>query len=215
MWMVRVLLCLILLCVAGCRTSDPSECFSALRINFKSTSEIDSVHFYLNGERVCFETLVHSEGRCKNCLEVKGLMSENVICETLTEDSDYTVMSRNAEKEKQCTQSGNALKWVDYECFLSEKHYGKSLDSLVLQARVFSNETEMAIQPDIILRGGNRYNLMLEQDSAQWLGHARNVVDDVFFDFFDFTKTWQWEGCFDGFCVVTMPMVEKEVCYDK
>ena len=194
---------------------DPTECFPALRINFKSTSDVDSVHFYLNNELVCFEKPIDFEGRCKNCLEAKGFMTENVICATSAEDSNYIFMSRDAEKEKQCFQSENFLKWVDYECFVSEKHYRKSLDSLTFQAQIFSNESMKTIQPSIIFHSGNRYNIMLEQDSAQWLNHTHNVVDDVFFAYLDLAESWLWEGCSDGFCVATIPMREKEACYDK
>lgn len=56
---------------------------------------------------------------------------------------------------------------------------------------------------------------MLEQDSAQWLNHTHNVVDDVFFAYLDLAGSWLWEGCSDGFCVATIPMREKEACYDK
>ena len=195
----------------GCAPyEDHSVYFPAIRINFMSTSDVDSVHFYLNNEQVCFEKPILFEGDCKNCLEAKGYTIEYAICKTSTEDSNYIFMHRDTEKEKQCIQSENFLKWVNYECFVSEKHYGKSLDLLAFQAQIFSNESVKTIQPSIIFHSGYLYNVMLEQDSAQWLNH----MDDVFFDLFDLAGSWLWEGCSDGFCVATIPMREGEGYYE-
>jgi len=66
----------------SCIPDEEYECFPAARISFNSTSKIDSVHFFLNNEQICFQEAIINNDRCENCEKLKGVPSKSIYCQT-------------------------------------------------------------------------------------------------------------------------------------
>ncbi len=199
----------------GCNSYDGKyECFPNIRINYMTRSDVDSVQIYLNDTRICYEKPVVVGGKCENCSEAKGgFLEEQILCKT-SKDEGYVFLSREKKNIEQCVQSENINVWVVYECVLNEKNYGKSLDLLSLKLIDFSQKEENVVHVGVDLRSGNHYNVMPEQDTTEWYSYTQNSMRN-YYDYYGPQEAWQRIGCFNGFCVASLPMVDKEVCYDK
>ena len=78
-----LLICFIaLILFVSCIPDEEYECFPAARIYFNSTSKIDSVHFFLNNEQICFQEAIINNDRCENCEKRKGVPSKSIYCQT-------------------------------------------------------------------------------------------------------------------------------------
>ncbi|WP_295860904.1 hypothetical protein [uncultured Fibrobacter sp.] len=202
----------VLLVLFGCfklNEGGESECFPYLRINFMSTSDIDSVQFYLNGEQVCIEKPIKVDGICENCTkDVGGVMEENVLCK-VSDDDIYVAFHRGAKKLDDCIQSEGFPKWIWNECFLSEKQYGKPLDSLTLLLRIFSNKENVNVRLDGFLYGGKQYKIMAEQDTVLWYSYSNATMRANF----NYYGSWERDGCYGGYCIASKHLAE--ICYDK
>ena len=206
-----LLYCMLVGILLGC-DYDGTECFPNLRINFMSTSDVDSVQFYLNGEQVCFTRPVF-DPLCENCADAKGgVVVGHILCE-FSRDEGYVYLSRDEESTKRCARSDGSAIWVTYECHINENNYGKPLDSLTLTLRILSKEnTDVRVMP--LLQSGNHYNIIADKDTAQWYSYTKESMSD-YFSYYGPPSTWQRIGCFDVFCIAKLPMSNKDVCYDK
>ena len=209
------LLLVVIATFVGCNSYDEKyECFPDVRINYMTRSDVDSVHIYLNGSRVCYEKSVMVDGRCENCPEAKGgFGDEQILCKT-SKDEGFVFLSREKNNLERCVQSESLDIWVVYECELNENSYGKSLDLLLLSLIIFSQKEEKTVQVSADLHSGNHYNIMLEQDTIKWYGYTHDSMRD-YFDYYGPPEAWQRMGCSEGYCVASLPMVDKEVCYEK
>lgn len=126
-----------------------SNCYATLGVDFRSSSNIDSVRFYLNGDRICRSSLLI-----------------NVVCRISVEDTFFSTMSIEADDSllsiedlsKQCIPSDGFPIWREFECRLDEVAF-LHLDSSQLSIRVFSGETETIVSPNKVLLAGRRYRI--------------------------------------------------------
>ena len=199
----------------GCPTEE-LECFPSLRIEFMSTSEIDSIHFYLNDKKNCFERAIIVDGMCNNCSKARGgFFFEHTICRT-SEGTEYVSLSRDENDVDNCIKSEKSFIWVYYDCNVNGKNFKNIEDSLTLNLHIFSKGAEATIQPEVTLLSGNRYNVMAVQDTTKWYS---NTIDSIEYYSNNYNSAIRWQkiGCNDGFCVAKLstPIGEQEDCYDK
>ena len=87
-------------------------------------------------------------------------------------------------------------------------------DSSKMSIEVFIKGDINNIETDFTVIGGNYINVIPEQDTAEGFGYEENPIRP-FFDVFDSPASSNRAGCYDGYCVATVPIVEEEYCYDK
>ena len=198
----------------GCYDGE-TECFPpGANFYLHSTSDIDSVHFYLNNERICYEQVIYEDGLCTNCAKIKGRLSENIECRTSVEDESYSILPFESEYFDSCVASEEFPIWKTFDCRINEKRYKKSISSSKLTVYVFSSNRSEEFELGIRIADGNHYNIIAEQDTAAWYSYTAVTLRD-YFDYYGPASAWKRAGCYDGYCVAILPMTEDAVCYDK
>ena len=199
----------------GCYYDGETDCFPpGANFYLNSTSDVDSVRFYLNSERICYERLIIEDGLCTNCAKIKGNLFENIRCRTSAEDESYSFLSFGDEFIDSCVASEEFPIWKTFDCRINEKMYKKTIGSSKLKVHVFSSNRSEEIEIGIKIADGNHYNIIAEQDTAAWYSYTAVTLRD-YFDYYGPADAWERIGCFDGYCVARLPMVDKDVCYDK
>lgn len=199
----RFIFFLLFLILLGCVPyGEEQECFDVDRfvsLNFLTTDNIDSIHFYLNNQQVCYGNM--------------GSFHETLICKKSSEN-EYLSAEKVGENVGQCDTSANEPIWKGFHCFLGKPSDKIKIDSFNIDLKIYNPEGSAKIKIAQILSGGNIINIVSDRDSLQWFGYDDNPIRP-FFDEFNSPSSSKRMGCFDGYCVATLPMVEKEVCYDK
>lgn len=188
---------------------DGTECFPNLRINFKSIYDVDSVQFYLDGERVCLDNKGEESGNFG--VDTKGFLMYAISCKTSVDDS-YEYLFSNDAIEK-CIPSEEFPIWREFECEVSEK-YKKDIDSSKLALYVYLNNDVEIVEPVISFYTGNHYNVIAERDTARWYSYTSSTRER-YFGFYGPPEKWERLGCAGGYCLASLPMVTKEACYDR
>src|SRR5690554_204384 len=210
-----LLICFIALFLfVSCIPDEEYECFPAARISFNSTSKIDSVHFFLNNEQICFQEAIINNDRCENCEKLKGVPSKSIYCQTSVDSGFLSTLPYNQNAVDVCLVSDDFPIWTTYECTINEKLYGKTLDSSILSLHLFSENVIKSIESKITIQSGAQYNVIAEEDTAKWYSHTQETLK-YYFDYYGPPEGWERKDCFDGYCVATLPMVEKVACRDK
>src|SRR5690554_5231247 len=200
-----LLLCFIVAFLfVSCIPDEEYECFPAARIYFNSTSKIDSVHFFLNNEQICFQEAIINNDRCENCEKLKGVPSKSIYCQTSVDSGFLSTLPYNKNAIYNCLVSDDFPIWTTFECSINEKLYGKTLDSSILSLHLFSENVIKSIESKITIQSGAQYNVIAEEDTAKWYSYTQETLR-YYFNY----------DCFDGYCVATLPMVEKVACRDK
>ena len=181
----------------GCYEGGDIECFSTVELDYISSVGVDSVHFYINDEQVC--------------VGEKGVFSNKKICAaSIMQDSINGTLYDSAN----CFRTEGYYSWDISECFVSERNYGESLNDFRLTLRVFYEQEEKNIGMDMAYHSKNRYIIVSEQDTTRWLAE-RSLGAYILnkYTFYD----WKRVGCFDGFCVSTLPLSSSKAsqCYDR
>jgi hypothetical protein len=155
-----LLICFIALFLfVSCIPGEESICFPENLIYFRTTSKIDSVHFFLNNEQICFQEVIMNNGRCKNCKEIKGIFIEYTICQTSVDSGFLSTLPYNQNAVDVCLVSDDFPIWTTYECTINEKLYGKTLDSSILSLHLFSENVIKSIESKITIQSGAQYNV--------------------------------------------------------
>lgn len=188
---------------------DGTECFPNLRINFMSTSDVDSVQFYLNGEQVCLEDIEEVHDGIVEA--TKGLSIYAISCRTSEEES-FDYLHSNDEMEK-CIPSEAFPIWREFVCVVSEKDK-KDIDASKLALYVYLNNDVEIVEPVINFYTGNHYNVIADRDTAQWYSYTSSTRG-WYFGFYGPPEKWERLGCAGGYCLASLPMVEKVACYDR
>lgn len=195
-----LLLSLVLCSILGCYPDGESmECFAAERyisLNFLTTSQVDSVQFYLGEQRICNENV--------------GRYHKIVVCKSSTTDDASADSGYFSER---CMLSEKEKVWTIFHCYVGEPSDGVDVNSGKLSVVVFS-ETLERVDVSQGSFGGQIINIFPEQDSTEWYGYKDNPIRPFFDDFNSPTISMR-KGCFNEFCVASLPMVDKEVCYEK
>lgn len=200
MWKILwFILALILCSILGCYPNgDGMECFGKDRyasLNFLTTTPVDSVQFYLDEQRICYGDVGH--------------YYKLVVCKSLTTDAD---VASDFFSEK-CMASEKEKTWTIFHCYVGEPFDGVVVSSKELRVKVFSTNREKIDIPLGSL-GGLITNVFPERDSAEWFGYRDNPIRPFLDDFYSPALSMR-KGCFNGFCVASLPMADEEVCYDK
>lgn len=150
----------------------PSECFHVLKINYWSTTDIDSILFYLDNKQICDgKTKLERDHRKKN-----GYKENVILCKTSLEDSALSIVTFD-EKEN-CISSEDTSLWRVFICVIDEEQYGNEFNSSILSSIVYAN-TDISKFNVFIPREsfkineygnsqGVRYHIISEQDTAKW-----------------------------------------------
>ena len=157
----------------SCHEGIETKCYDSDQYVFLrviSMTDIDSVHFILNNQRVC---------------EV-GLSKKEYLC-----------------NEDDCPV------WNAFSCGLGPLE-NIDFDSSKLSIEIFINGEVNKIETDFIVMGGNNINAIPEQDSAKWFSYKENPLGQIYGS----PKMSNRMGCFDSYCVTTLPIEKEEFCYD-
>lgn len=171
------------------------ECFDSshfVSINVLTTKNVDSVYLYINKELKC------------------QLNSSQLYLKEMDEGY-YSAkpMENNLRESLEKKQS-----WYSYHCFLGEKIDKINVNSFKMTVVVYEQDGINEVKIKKIFSGGNIVNIIPEQDTIKWFGFdSCPLIPDC-----ENCKTPALSvrsGCYDGYCVATLPMVKKDYCYDK
>ncbi|MBQ3716018.1 MAG: hypothetical protein II892_10670 [Fibrobacter sp.] len=186
----------------GCAPyEDPSEteCFDSddfLSIRLITTANIDSVQFYLNEQYVC-------QGQTNASQKI-------ILCNDSTKRAPVYIQPTSQKISDHCVVSESYPIWNVFLCGITPFDDVKP-NSNELGIQIFSNDTTTHIKTGLITTGRTRINIVPEQDTTKWFSYDENPID-VTLHSSDMSKRM---GCFEGYCVTTLPMTEKEFCYEK
>ncbi|WP_295070956.1 hypothetical protein [uncultured Fibrobacter sp.] len=191
-------------CVLGCYEDD-GICYDSKRfvsLSIVSTSNIDSVQFFLNNQRICIGNT--------------GIDQKMVICKDKSrETSDAMILMLLSEVDlNNCDRSEEYPMWTGFDCLVNGAFDTVKVDSSKLGVNVFSNGRKTIIETDFVVSGGLQVNVIPEQDTTRWFGYKENPAIPQHEAFENPAKSNR-NGCFEGYCVATFPIARKEVCYDK
>jgi len=180
------------------------ECIDSkefVSINLMSTSNVDSMDVYLNDELICHSTYKE--------LYVK-LANEDFFSNVLiAESSSYLYKDVIL-----CTPYENCPSWKSLGCFERKLNIDEDTISLNLTLHIFNVEKKDELNIRMSFPRGNQINIIPEQDTTKWFSYVDNPIKPGH-EAFVSPATSNRMGCFDGYCVATLPMERKEFCYDK
>lgn len=197
-------ICLILttaICGLFCGCYDgETECYDTkeyISISILSTTKIDSVDIYLNGEQVCHIDYAYHF--------VKPANNEYFY------DEDF---HKTLSGEDLCDSLEECPSWYDLGCYLRKPPNKIRAQDTLVSMHVFEGLQRKEQKIIIPAIGGNNINVISEQDSVMWFSYKENPIRP-FASVFDSPAASNRAGCYDGYCVATVPIVEEEYCYDK
>lgn len=209
----------------GCHEGFETRCYdSSQYVFFKiiSTTDIDSVHFFLNNQRVCEVGLSEKEYLCNDSTKKVPvyiqptseivpdgckLQNDMWIC---TEKKDGLSMMREFEyNADNCVVSDDYPVWNIFSCGLGPLE-GVDFDSSKMSIEFFIKEKVNRLETEFVVMGGNNIKVIPEQDSAKWFSYKENLLDQIY----DSPELSNRAGCYDGYCVTTLPIEKEEFCYD-
>jgi len=188
----------------SCIPDEESICFPLNRIYFRTTFKIDSVHFFLNNEQICFQEVSIN----------KGFFIEYTICQTSVDSGFLSTLPYNKDAIDNCLVSDDFPIWTIYECNINEREYGKTLDSSKLTLHLFSEDTKKSIESKITIQSGAQYNIIAEKDTAKWYSHTEETIRD-YNEYHRLILGWNRIGCFNDFCIGEKALPSREACYSK
>ncbi len=213
----RIFVLIFVCIVLGC---DPDGekviCFPESKIDFRSTSAIDSVHFYLNDKRICSEQEIIVEGICKNCLQMKGFKHNYIECKTSLDSNLFTPLPYGKEYTEECITSDTFPIWSIFTCNINEHQYGEPLDSLKLVLYIYSGNEPKTIQLQNMIYSNNHYTIIAKEDSAKWLSYKWYTADPFeqhYQSLHNNYEKWLRDKCSNEFCI-TSTMLVTHVCYE-
>jgi hypothetical protein len=127
-----LLICFIALFLfVSCIPGEESICFPENLIYFRTTSKMDSVHFFLNEEQICFQEKIINNDRCENCEKLKGVPSKSIYCQTSVDSGFLSTLPYNQNAVDVCLVSDDFPIWTTYECTINEKLYLKQNEDYI------------------------------------------------------------------------------------
>ena len=182
----------------GCYDGE-TECFDTreyLIINVLSATNIDSAIININGSQKCYLNEIR--------LYVKR------------EDEIFFYddgINKKVVDIEHCDSAEKCLSWQSAGCILG--HSDKiDVNANYVSVLLFDGLQEKNINIDKPLSGKKIINIIPASDTAEWFGYKENPIRP-FFDVFDSPASSNRGGCYDGYCVATLPIVKEEFCYDK
>ena len=99
--------------------------------------------------------------------------------------------------------------WNVFSCGLGPLE-NVDFDSSKMSIEVFIKGDINRIETDFTVMGGNNINVIPEQDSTKWFSYKENPLGQIYGS----PQLSNRVGCYDGYCVATLPIVKEEFCYD-
>ena len=200
-----LLICFIALFLfVSCIPDEESICFDSkefVAVSFISTSNVDSMDVYLNDELICHSTYKE--------LYVK-LANEDFFSNVLiAESSSYLYKDVIL-----CTPYENCPSWKSLGCFERKLNIDEDTISLNLTLHIFNVEKKDELNIKMSFSRGNQINIIPEQDTTKWFSYVDNPTWPEHEAFVSPAASNRM-GCFDGYCVATLPMKIEKYCYDK
>jgi hypothetical protein len=184
----------------GCYEGD-IECSSSdhyVSLDVFTTDNIDSIHFYINKKQVCYGNV--------------GTYHEMIICDD-TLATGYMVAVNDVENANKCVGTEKII-WRVFHCFVGGIPGVDDDNAGVLDLELFDSVNKMHINFSRITLGGLYVNIIPEKDTTKWFGYTDNPVRP-FFSEFNAPSVSTRMGCYNGYCIATSPMTERDVCCDK
>ncbi|NLB63814.1 MAG: hypothetical protein GX801_06880 [Fibrobacter sp.] len=203
-----------ILWLASC--GEPLECYPASRISFLSTAHVDSVHFFLNEERICYEerTFFPDGGWCANCEEIKGIHYEGIACFVKDANALSGPKIYSIEYIEICRTQQEFCIWNAFSCDINEKQFGKSLDSKMLKLVVYSGAEEVNIT-QVAFNSKNHYYIMPEVDGENCFNFSEETVIGLS-NVYRTPDYFSTANCANGYCVsLNERFYDPKVCYSK
>ena len=176
------------------------ECFDTkeyISIHILSTTKIDSADMYLSGEQVCHIKRVYTFVKPAN----EMYFSDKDLHKVLT-------------GEDLCDSLEECPSWYDLGCYLRKPPNKIRTQDTLVSMHLFEGLQRKEQNITIPAIGGNNINVISEQDTAIWFGYKDNPMIPFSGDF-RAPASSNRVGCYDGYCVATLPIEDKEYCYDK
>ena len=175
------------------------ECYDSreyLIVNILSATNIDSAMISINESQKCYL----NEIRLYAKLESEEFFYDEGV-------------NKNVTDIERCDSVEKCFFWKSAGCILG--HSDKiDIDTNYISILLFDGSQEKIINIDKPFSGRNIINIIPESDTAEWFGYKENPIRPLF-DVFDSPASSNRAGCYDGYCVATVPIVEEEYCYDK
>lgn len=193
------------------------ECVHSLNIIFWTSSNVDSVAFYLNNEQIC---------RQRKTTKINGKAAFFLLCKTTTDNVlDFVELNNN----HLCLPSDSIPLWNIIECEIDEKQYGNPLDSVMISTIAYAEENISESRIFIPAHSfyelsngvsrGVQYSVMFERDTTKWnlfrsKVREKNVAINVNYDYFNFSVLWDFLSCTNNVCYFSTEHFDDEVCYE-
>ncbi|NLB63815.1 MAG: hypothetical protein GX801_06885 [Fibrobacter sp.] len=192
------------------------ECYPASRISFLSTAHVDSVHFFLNEERICYEERTfNDQGWCENCDIARGIRYEGVACHVLDGVGNNILKTYSIDYIEKCREQKESCIWNAFNCKIDEKLFGKSLDSKMLKLVVYSGTEEVNIT-QIAFNSKNHYYIMPEVDGENCFNFPLYQPIEGYSNEYGTLDYFSRANCANGYCMsLNDPFIYREVCYEK
>ena len=113
-----------------------------------------------------------------------------------------------SKKEYLCNEDDCPV-WDVFSCGLGPLE-NVDFDSSKMSIEVFIKGDINRIETDFTVMGGNNINVIPEQDSTKWFSYKENPLGQIYGS----PQLSNRVGCYDGYCVATLPIVKEEFCYD-
>jgi len=113
-----------------------------------------------------------------------------------------------SKKEYLCNEDDCPV-WDVFSCGLGPLE-NVDFDSSKMSIEIFIKGDINNIETDFTVIGGNDINVIPEQDSAKWFSYKENPLGQIYGS----PQLSKRAGCYDGYCVATLPIVKEEFCYD-
>lgn len=184
----------------GCYEGVDVECFDSkeyISIHILSTTKIDSADIYLNGEQVC---------HINNAYHFVKPASKEYFY-----DKDFHKVLTG---EDLCDSLEKCPSWYNLDCYLRKPPDKIRTQDTIVSMHLFEGLQKKEQNIIIPAMGGNNINVISEQDSVIWFGYKDNPMISFSEDFRSPASSNR-AGCYDGYCVATLPIVEEEYCYDE
>lgn len=179
-------------------------------LNYLAILEVDSVHFFLNGIRVC-----KKEDFQKDSLSMVacygGIKEQELTFCKESEEQDYlTIFEKGMEN---CFEPNlQTIKWNVFICaFQFDGMFEKTTELMV---DVFYRDSTERILLGTVQPRGRFVNVIPYQDTLKLFSYTEGSILPYFDDFIS-PSEWTRIGCADGYCVATQPMLKREFCYER
>ena len=184
----------------GCYDGE-TECYDSRKfvsLNFLTTDGFDSIYFYLNENRVCYENI--------------GVYYDWVLCR---QDSNQflTAMEVSESDISKCISSDEDPIWKGFHCFIGEPSDRVDVGIAKMRAQIFYKNEITWMETPLKSWGGDYVNIVAEHDTSRWFAYNDNPIRP-YFDEFRSPASSNRAGCYDGYCVATLPIVKEEFCFD-